>query len=144
MEQSEEHDIDKPVISYVFPRHGLELACDLDDTIRTIFLTSDEFVRFNEHFLDLPFSSSRQQVLERLGSPSKSGGPISDPILGEFGLWDRFAWPGYTIHVAFRPDSDRIRQIMLMRPDMVPGASGEEKEKMGAPNGAKRGRTGRG
>jgi len=60
VEQSEEHDIDKPVISYVFPQHDLELACDLDDTIRTIFLTSDEFVRFNEHFLDLPFSASRQ------------------------------------------------------------------------------------
>jgi len=59
-------------------------------------------------------------VRERLGTPSKSGPRISDPILGEYGEWDRFTKAEHTIHVQFRPDADRIKQITLMRNDVVP------------------------
>jgi hypothetical protein len=42
-----------------------------------------------------------------------------DPILGEYGPWDRFARLGYTIHVEYRADADCIKMITLMRPDVV-------------------------
>lgn len=66
----------------------------------------------------LPFSFTRLQVIERFGPPSESGGRINDPILGEYGAWDRFARPGYAIHVEHRVDADRVKKITLMRADV--------------------------
>lgn len=119
-EKSFEEDLTEPIIHYVFPQHGLELRCDREDNISTIFLYSDEFDGFNDGLLEIPFSFSRQQVQELLGTPSKSGSRISDSILGEYGAWDRFARPGYAIHVQYQVDVDRIKKITLIRADVVP------------------------
>ena len=119
-EKSFEDDLEEPSVHYVFSQHGLELTCDRDDRISVIFLYSDKFNGFDESLLDAPFSSNREKVLELFGAPSKSGGKISDPILGEYGAWDRFAKLGHSIHVEYRPDPDRIKRITLMRADMVP------------------------
>ncbi len=117
-EKSIEDGLDQPVIQYVFPQHGLELRCDGDDKVNTIFLYSDEYFGFDESVL--PFTSSRRQVMQRLGSPSKSGGKISDPILGEFGAWDRFTKSEHTIHVEYQLNTDRIRKFTLIRANVVP------------------------
>jgi hypothetical protein len=119
-EKSFEDDLQEPIIHYVFPQHGLELRCDRDDRISTIFLYSDKFSGFDERLLDVPFSSTRQQVKEHFGPPSKSGGQINDPILGVYGAWDRFTRAGYTIHVEYQADADRVKMITLIRADMVP------------------------
>src|SRR5688572_27197956 len=113
VEKSFEYDLEEPIIHYVFPMHGLELRCDREDKISTIFLYSDQLNGFDESLLDAPFSLNRQQAMERFGSPSKSGGKISDPILGEYGPWDRFAQPGYTLHFQYRLDADCIEKITL-------------------------------
>ena len=123
VEKSFEDDLDAPIIHYVFPEHGLELRCDGDDRVSAIFLYSDEFNGFDESLLDAPFSSSRKKVIQLFGSPYKSGGKTDDPILGEYGPWDRFAGLGYMIHVEYRADADRIKKITLMRPDVVSGVS---------------------
>jgi len=117
VEKSFEKDLPKLIIHYVFPQQGLELRCDRHDNVSSIFLYSNGF---DENLLDAPFSSSRKQVIEFLGTPSKSGEKITDPILGEYGPWDRFARLGHTIHVEYRADADRIKMITLMRPDVVP------------------------
>ena len=119
-DKSFEKDLDELRIDYIFPRNGLDFICDGDDRVRTIFLYSDDHRRFEEGIVDFPFSLTRQEVMERLGSPSKSGGPVNDPILGNFGTWDRFARLGYSIHVEYRADSDRINKITFMRSDVVP------------------------
>ena len=87
-EKSFDDDPEVPIIHYVFPHNALELRCDLDDQISVIFLRS-------EHLLDVPFSFTRERIADRFGSPSRSGGGIIDPILGEHGAWDRFDRPGY-------------------------------------------------
>lgn len=115
-----ETDLEKPLIDYVFAQHGVDFVCDADGKVTTFFLYFDESRRFKEGLQDLPFTSTRQEVVGRLGSPSKSGGKVSDPILGEYGAWDRFARPGYAIHVEYRLDTDLIRKITLMRADAVP------------------------
>lgn len=120
VDKSFEKDLPTPIIHYVFRQHGLELRCDGDDRVNTIFLYSDEFGGFDELLLEFPFSSSRQQVRERLGTPSKSGGKLSDPILGKYGPWDRFARSGHAIHVEYRIDADCIKKITLIRADVVP------------------------
>lgn len=119
-ERSVESDLETPLIDYVFPRDGMDFVCDSEDKVNSIFLYSDEIRRFRGDVQDLPLKSSRQEVLARLGSPSRSGGKTSDPILGEYGAWDRFVRSGYAIHVEYRLDVDVINKITLMRADVVP------------------------
>jgi hypothetical protein len=120
VERSLEEDLDPPIIHYVFPRHGLELRCDDDEKISVIFLYFDEYEGFDDVLIEPRFSWSRQQVVEYFGSPSKSGGSSSHPILGDYGAWDRFAMPGYAVRFEYRMDSDSIRKITFMRNDVVP------------------------
>jgi hypothetical protein len=119
-EKSLEADLKNPRIDYTFPENGFDFICDANDKVRTIFLYSDGHRRFVSGLVDLPFSSNRQDVISRMGKPSKSGGLINDPILGEFGPWDRFARSGYSIHVEYKADADSIEKITLMRADVVP------------------------
>ncbi len=120
-ERSVETDLAAPLIDYVFRNDGLDFVCDSQDKVQSIFLYADESRRFKEGLLDLPFASSRDAVLARLGPPSKSGARISCPILGEYGAWDRFACPGYVVHIEYQLNADAIKKITLMRPDIVPG-----------------------
>jgi|SRR5688572_6576797 len=119
-EKSYENDLEELRINYIFPENGVDLVCDAEERVTTIFLYSDQTRRFEEDLLDLPFLFTRRQVIECLGPPSKSGGRTNDPVLGEYGPWDRFAMPDYSIHVQFRVDADRINLITLMRADVVP------------------------
>jgi hypothetical protein len=119
-ERSLETGLEKLRIDYVFAHNGMDFVCDEDDKVDTIFFYADKSRCFKEGVQELPFSANRREVIARLGSPSKSGGKISDPILGEYGAWDLFARPGYAIHVEYRLDVDVINKITLMRADVVP------------------------
>lgn len=119
-EKSFEADLEKPLIDYVFAQDGFDFVCDEKNKVQSIFLYADQSRCFKEGVQDLPFTSNRQEVIARLGSPSKSGGRISDPILGEYGAWDRFERSGYSIHVEYRLDAYAINKITLMRADVVP------------------------
>ncbi|AXI04032.1 hypothetical protein [Aquirhabdus parva] len=113
-------DLKKPLIDYVFTQDGMDFVSDGDDKVNTIFLYSDELRYFRAAVHDMPLTSSRQEVIAHLGTPSKRGGKISDPILGEYGAWDRFTCSGYTIHIEYRIDVDIIKKVSLMRADVVP------------------------
>jgi len=113
-------DLEDTIIHYVFPHHGLELRCDSRNRISAIFLQSEQFDGFDERLLDAPLSSNRKKVIELLGPPSKSGGKTSDPVLGDYGPWDRFERVDYALHVEYRADVDRIKMITLIRSDVVP------------------------
>ena len=120
VEKSIEDDPGVPLVHYVFPKHGMELCCDLDDRISVIFLFADEFGGFDESLLGIPFSWSRREVIAYFGAPSKSGAARKDPILGEYGPWDRFLVRGYAVRVEYRTDADCIKDITLMREDAIP------------------------
>lgn len=119
-EKSFERDVERPRVDYVFTQEGMDFVCDGDDKVRTIFLYFDGVRFFRGGVQDLPVTFSRQQVIAYLGLPSKSGGKISDPILGKYGAWDRFTRTGYVIHIEYRLDADAINKITLMRADVVP------------------------
>ena len=120
VERSVDDDLDERIIHYVFNEHGLELRCDADENVSTIFLHSEEYNGFDESISRIPFSLRREEVLERFGTPSKRGDKTSDPILGVCGAWDRFPRPNSAIHVEYRPDADEIKKITLIRGDVVP------------------------
>lgn len=114
-----ETDLEKPRIDYVFTHNGMDLVCDEEENVRSIFAFSDESRCFKEGIQDLPFVLGRREVRARFGSPSKSGG-ISKGILGDYGPWDRFSRGKYSIHVHFHLEVDCIKLITLMRADIVP------------------------
>ncbi len=120
VERFVEDDLDEREVHYVFHNHGLELCCDVSDNIKSIFLHSERFGGFDESVSGVPFSLRRRDVLELFGTPSKSGGKISDPILGEFGAWDRFSCASSAIHVEYKTKTEGIQMITLMRGDAVP------------------------
>lgn len=120
VERSLEDGLPRRVVQYVFPKNGLELRCDEKEKISSIFLYSEEYGGFDESLLDFPFSFRRSQVVDRLGLPSKSGSRLSDPILGEYGAWDRFSRADHVVHAEYRLDADSIKQITLMRADIAP------------------------
>lgn len=113
-------DREKPRIEYVFLHNGMDFVSDEEDNVSCIFFFSDESRCFTGGIQDLPFTSSRQEVLARFGSPAKSGGRLSDPILGEYGRRDRFSRGKYSIHIEFHLEVDCIKLITLMRADIVP------------------------
>jgi hypothetical protein len=120
VEKSFENDLEEPLIQYIFPSHGVELLCDEFDNIGTIFLHCDASPCIADDLIDLSLKSTREQMLDVFGTPSKSGAPRHDPILGDYGPWDRFAKPGYAIRIGYHPTADRIHRITLMREDFVP------------------------
>lgn len=119
-ERSVETDLEEPIILYVFQKHGFELRCDQHEKVSVIFMYSDDYNGFDENLLEFPFSWNREQILGRFGAPSKSGPKTKDPVLGEFGEWDRFDRSKFAIHIEYRTDRDSIKKITLMRTDVVP------------------------
>jgi hypothetical protein len=114
--RSVDEDLPRKEIWYEFEGHGVEVICDDDDRIRTIFLHRGD----GEALSGVAFSLSRREVLDRFGGPSKCGSAVRIPALGEKGAWDRFKLLGGSIHVQYRLDRDEIDLITLMRRDAEP------------------------
>lgn len=119
-ERSIETDLEEPIIQYVFRGHAMALRCDRDDRVNVIFLRADKHNSQDGNLFEVPFEWTRDQVLKHFGLPSKSGSKTTDPILGDFGAWDRFAFQDYSVHIEFRTERDEIRRITIMRSDAVP------------------------
>ncbi len=114
--RSIESDLPRKEVWYEFDGRGVEVICDEDETIRTIFLHTG----VDQSLSDIPLTLTRQEVLERFGCPSASGPPMRHPVLGESGAWDRFSSAASTIHIQYRVGVDAIDMITLLRPDAVP------------------------
>ena len=113
--RSVEHE-PKMEIWYEFEGRGVEVSCDGFDRIQTVFLHRGD----GESLANVPFSMSRREVLERFGVPTRSGGAVRIPGLGDRGAWDRFTLPEGSLHVQYRLESDEIDMITLIRSDAVP------------------------
>ena len=119
-EKSLTDDLDEPIIHYVFPQNGLELRCDCDNRITVIFLFAEESGGFDDTHFEVPFSTSRDQILELFGEPSKSGDASSHPVLGDFGAWDRFPREGHAIRFEYLGAGDSVTKITLMTDAATP------------------------
>lgn len=112
----EEEGLPRKEVWYEFDGRGVEVICDEDERIRSIFLHRGG----GEVVSDLSFALSRQRVLDHFG-PAGCSGPVTRiPVLGDRGAWDRFIREDAVVHVQYRLDRDAIDQITLMRPDAVP------------------------
>lgn len=117
----EDEDMLEPGVDYIFDGHGLEVNCDTNDYIRTIFLHSDSYGRADKSLIEIPFSFTREKVLNYFHiPPEKSGEGFVDPILGEFGGHDRFRLSNVLVHIQYKPKKDEIKVITFMRGDAFP------------------------
>jgi len=114
-ERTLETELDKLIIHYVFEERGLELRCDSNEVITVIFIAIDKFYVAEKSILGLLFSSNRKAVLNHFGSPFKSGGSINDPILRDYGMWDKFLISNFSVHVEYKVNLDEICKITLMK-----------------------------
>lgn len=103
-------------IRYALVGHGVDVVCDADERIATIFVRPGS----DPSLADLPFELTRDEVRARLGAPTRSGRPSVSLLLGPSGPWDRFTVDAGCIHVHYRHDADAIALVTLMRPDMAP------------------------
>ncbi|NVB79479.1 MAG: hypothetical protein HOV81_13875 [Kofleriaceae bacterium] len=101
---------------YLFEGHGVELICDQQERVLTIFLRRGD----GEALSELAFSLSRREVLELYGPPSCSEAARRYEGLGDIGPWDRWDHAAASVHVQYRLDRDEIEMITLMRPDAAP------------------------
>lgn len=118
IDQEEEH-----LISYVFEENGMEIKCDSNRRIETIFLHAEELGGFDESLLDFLFTNPREHVREHLGTPSRCREGFTDETLGKFGPWDRYDYadPNFSAHFQYTTSGTGIKMFTLMRGDVVPG-----------------------
>ncbi|MCB9507190.1 MAG: hypothetical protein H6700_01690 [Myxococcales bacterium] len=80
-------DLDSPTIIYEFVGRGVSVKCDAFDKIATVFV---ERGGDGESLVDDTFRMTRSQVLERFGSPERSGSASWSPFPMVPGFVSRF------------------------------------------------------
>jgi len=119
LERDVDLESDPPEVRYCLGKNVVEVLCDLDETVTTIFLHTSQYKDFC--LSEIPFTSSRIEVAHLIGfKPTYCGERMIDPDLGKCGAWDRFDLRDCSIHVQFKYGSDVIELITLMRPDVAP------------------------
>lgn len=122
---TDEDDVLNQGFDYEFYGYGLAIHCNIDEIIETIFLDSKDYGEVNEILTEIPFTYTRKQVRDYFGiSPEFSRDALNDPILGEFGPYDRFRLYNVLIGVEFKGKKDEISQISFMPLEAFP----EDKE----------------
>lgn len=116
-ERSVEKDLDRPAVLYVFKNKGLEIRCSEDEKVESIFCIAGEF---DDSLIEYSFSQRRGQLLAALGDPEKSGLKMEDPILGNYGAWDRFRKDEIVIHFQYTFENDEIEKITYMLRSVAP------------------------
>lgn len=115
VERSTEEDLEQPIIQYEFPGRSIALRCDSNNHITSIFLRRYDLDGFDLNSLDVSFAWDRVQVRKVLGAPTQTGDPVSDPILGEYGPWDKYKFEGYSMHLEYEKENSRVRRITIMK-----------------------------
>lgn len=116
-ERSVESDLDRPAVLYIFTNKGLEVRCNENDEVESLFCTSGNF---DESLIEFSFANKRNDVMAILGEPEKSGNKMEDPILGNYGAWDRFNRGETTIHFQYAFSNDETEKITFMLSSVAP------------------------
>ncbi|MEM6962563.1 MAG: hypothetical protein AAF550_12610, partial [Myxococcota bacterium] len=102
--RSVEDELDPPIVEYVFCNRGVELQCSENEEVQVIFLFADQLDDVDGALLGrsaLCFGQKRQRLTEAFGAPEASGDAWSDPVLGDYGAWDRFSLDTCVVHVEY-------------------------------------------
>jgi len=97
---------------------SLEFILTEQKIIHTIFISPKENGEFC--FQDYTTNLGRVEIRKRFGEPDKEGAPLSNPILGDNGGFDRFDKEiAYHFEYA-NSDQTQLKKITLMALDVAP------------------------
>lgn len=119
-------------VYFSFKKEGVSFLFE-DEVLGTVFLYSEGHEHFSQFQGRLPrglsFSDHLEQVRERMGKPSRSGGGGGQTtILGPVADWDKWYFPTWSLHVQYDRDG-RVQMVTLMSQERDPhrGQSDEER-----------------
>ena len=112
--RSVEKELQPPRIHYVFSGTGFEVKCGPDEIIDVIFINIEE-IDTSIARLIVPINPNwtRKIAIEYYGPPIRSGGEYVHPILGQYGPWDIFDFPQYTLHFEYYADSFHVKRLTM-------------------------------
>ena len=113
---SPDYGLKKRLVYYKFSGRGVDLVCDEDERIRSIFVHRDG----SDVLTEVDYNSQRSHILDLFGEPDRSGAASRFPGIGERGPWDRFIVENGVVHFQYCVGRDAINTITLMRHDVVP------------------------
>lgn len=127
---------DDTQLSFIsFPNYGISFAYEDEATLlrkdqpiggkcilAAVHLYSEGFENYHQYGQNLPgglrFDDGSQQVHQKLGEPSATGG--GKRALGRlWPRWDRYDFDAYSLSVQYAPDLSRIDLISLISPVKV-------------------------
>lgn len=127
LRSSTEEDLEEgePVRSHLSSTTGGFLFSHTFGRINTLFVhvkPKGEYAAFGAALTrGLTARSTRTDVRERFGRPSRSGEPQNLPPLGRFGGWDRFDSKTLCLHFQYGEPEEEIELITVMMADIAPG-----------------------
>ncbi|MDP9191377.1 MAG: hypothetical protein M3P06_06725 [Acidobacteriota bacterium] len=120
-----DEESDDTSLYFVAPEFGVQVATNGLGVVETVWLSSGRddpgFEMFSGELFDgLTFSSSRDDVRARFGSPSTTG--TGDGVLSPHPKidWDRYDSDRYSVHFEYFAVGLLLRRVTLMAPSTVP------------------------
>lgn len=121
-DRDEDPAIDRYVTSAT---SGVELSLDHRDLVRVVFLYLDRDEGRPEFDGQLPLGLSRNMtrtdVRKLHGLPAFERSPTVHPILGSFGLADRYDLASYSVHLEYAEHTGKLALVTVMAASAVPG-----------------------
>ena len=107
--------------SYLARDAGVEIAADAHGTVTAVFLHFHGDDGFAAYRGEIPGGGGtvprRAALWASLGRPGESGDAYRERFLGDYGPWDRWLLPAFTLHAQYALDGDRLLRITLTPPD---------------------------
>ena len=101
-------------------KHGVLIRYYEVGLVKTVYLfsgTKDGYCRFQGSLIaGITFQSYRDNVVQALGSPSRTGSPGAVPILGPHGGWDRYDRESYSIHFSYSASTRMLEMVTILAP----------------------------
>lgn len=94
-----------------------EMLLDKENRIKTIFLFLDKGC---QGILNITSEMNRSDIINLLGTPTRSGDESNLPILGQFRAWERYDQESYCIHIEHNLGGNGVRQMTVMLLDVTP------------------------
>lgn len=107
----EHYEIELLEYHYAFPLNGISFRCNKSKIIESIFLDASSDIESAEGQFEVELQSTREQVLNKLGTPSYSRGVRHVQYLGQIGPVDKFSRSGFTIQITYTCDSGRVDKV---------------------------------
>jgi filamentous hemagglutinin len=109
---------------YEFQQRGVSLLFDLEERLKAIYLYHAGRDGYTQYAGDLPdritFMDHQDDVLRKLGAPSKAGGGEASLLYEVVPNWIRYDHDGYSVHVELSAADGSVSLVTLMSPEAVP------------------------